>query len=235
MTALPIELHLAGKTPVGLRPRQPSVWRNESVRALCLVVANFPLFARLAVQWRWFSCGRVSGNNRGGWPMRAVSSARTSAGRTVRMQYLHRQHRAIARGLKVKAWRCWMIVLDGRCPLPLRHFSDRRHETLKAQGESVSIREVLGAIWQMYGAAMQPLQSFEHRTIVLCQQAARNMKSIVGIDADEMCVERGVMNFGQRDAVGHDWLFNRSSLSATMCAASRSRGSGNRDNAQRPL
>ena len=53
---------------------------------------------------------------------------------------------------------------------------------------------------------MEPLQRVEHRTIVLCQQAARNMKSIVGIDADEMCVERGVMNFGQRDAVRHHGL-----------------------------
>jgi hypothetical protein len=53
---------------------------------------------------------------------------------------------------------------------------------------------------------MEPLQRLKHRTVVLREQAVRNMKSIVGIDADQMRVERGMMNFGQRDAVGHDWL-----------------------------
>jgi hypothetical protein len=28
----------------------------------------------------------------------------------------------------------------------------------RRRGESISIGEVLGAIWQMYGAAMEPLQ-----------------------------------------------------------------------------
>src|SRR5258708_11397338 len=84
--------------------------------------------------------------------------------------------------------------------------SRRRHETFKAQGEPVSIGEVLGAIWQMYGAAMQPLQSFEHRAIVLREQALGYMKSVVGNDADQMSVKGGVMNFGQRNAVRHHWL-----------------------------
>ena len=57
----------------------------------------------------------------------------------------------------------------------LRHFSHRRHEALKAQSESVSIGEVLGAIWQMYGAAMEPLEGFEHRAIVLPEQPVRYM------------------------------------------------------------
>ena len=90
--------------------------------------------------------------------------------------------------------------------MPLKHFSDRRHETLKAQGESVSIREVLGAIWQMYGAAMVPLEGFEHRAIVLPEQALGYMKPVVGIDADQMGVKGGMMDLRQRDAVGHHWL-----------------------------
>jgi hypothetical protein len=32
------------------------------------------------------------------------------------------------------------------------------------------------------------------------------MEPIVGIDADQMGVKGGMMDFRQRDAVGHDWL-----------------------------
>jgi hypothetical protein len=78
--------------------------------------------------------------------------------------------------------------------LPLRHFSRRRHETLKAQGQSVSIGEVLGAIWQMYGSAMEPLQGFEHRAIVLREQALVYMEPIVGIDADQVGIKGGMMD-----------------------------------------
>jgi hypothetical protein len=58
----------------------------------------------------------------------------------------------------------------------------------------------------MYGAAMEPLQGFEHRTIVLPEQTLGYMKAVVGIDADQMGVKGSVMNFGQRNAVRHHWL-----------------------------
>jgi hypothetical protein len=53
------------------------------------------------------SCGHVSGNNRAGWPTRTAQPHLSQRGRAVRKQYLHRQHRAIARGLKVKASNAW--------------------------------------------------------------------------------------------------------------------------------
>jgi hypothetical protein len=52
---------------------------------------------------------------------------------------------------------------------------------------------------------MNPLQGFEHGAIVLRQQAARNMQTIIRVDTDQMRVERSVMNFG-RDAIGHNGL-----------------------------
>ena len=113
--------------------------------------------------------------------------------------------------------------------------SRNRHEAFKAQGQSVSIGEVLGAIWQMYGAAMEPLQGFEHRAIVLREQALGYMEPIVGIDADQVGIKGGMMDLRQRGAIGTTGWPNRSSLSATMWAASISRGSGSPDNAQRPL
>jgi hypothetical protein len=64
--------------------------------------------------------------------------------------------------------------------------SRRCHEPFKTQGEPVSIGEVLGAIREMYCAAMEPLQGFEHRAIVLPEQALGYMEPVVGIDADQM-------------------------------------------------
>jgi hypothetical protein len=84
--------------------------------------------------------------------------------------------------------------------------SRRGPETFKSNGKPVSVGQIFRAIWQMDCVAMEPLQRLKHRTVVLREQAVRNMKSIVGIDADQMRVERDMMNFGQRDAVGHDWL-----------------------------
>jgi hypothetical protein len=66
--------------------------------------------------------------------------------------------------------------------------------------------DVIIAIWQMYGAAMEPLEGFEHRAIVLPEQARGYMEAIVSIDADQMGVKGGMMDLRQRDAVGHHWL-----------------------------
>jgi hypothetical protein len=53
---------------------------------------------------------------------------------------------------------------------------------------------------------MEPLQGVEHGAVVLRQQAIRYVQAIIRIDADQMRVERRVMDFGQRDAIGHDGL-----------------------------
>lgn len=71
----------------------------------------------------------------------------------------------------------------------------RRPETCESHGKPISIGEILRAIWQMNRVSMEPLQRLQHRPIVLRQQAVRNMESIVGIDADQMGVEGGMMNF----------------------------------------
>ena|SRR4051794_13445541 len=84
--------------------------------------------------------------------------------------------------------------------------SRRRREAFKAQSEPIPIGKVPDAIWQMYRAAMEPLEGFKHWAIVLSEQALGYMEPIVGIDADQMGVKGGMMDFRQRDAVGHDWL-----------------------------
>jgi hypothetical protein len=61
------------------------------------------------------------------------------------------------------------------------------------------------------------------------------MQPAIRIDADEMGVERRVMDCRERNTFGTTGWPSRSSLSATMWAASSSNGSGNPDNAQRPL
>ncbi len=60
--------------------------------------------------------------------------------------------------------------------------------------------------WQMDGPAIQSLQRFEHRAIVLPEQPIRDMQPIVGVNADQMGVERCMMNFRKRDAVRYYWL-----------------------------
>lgn len=36
------------------------------------------------------------------------------------------------------------------------------------------------------------------------KQPLRNMKPVVGTNADQVCVEGGVMNFRERDSIWHD-------------------------------
>ncbi len=41
---------------------------------------------------------------------------------------------------------------------------------------------------------VQFIQRFEHQDIMLTEQALRNVQPVVGVDPDQMCIERGVMN-----------------------------------------
>jgi hypothetical protein len=43
---------------------------------------------------------------------------------------------------------------------------------------------ILDAAWQMDDLAIQTLQAFEHRAVVLPKQSLRDMQAIVRIDAD---------------------------------------------------
>ena len=79
------------------------------------------------------------------------------------------------------------------------------------------------------------LKGFEHWAIPSRQQSLGNLQPVVWIDADEMRVERRMMNLGKRNAVRDYGLAELFVLWATMCAASSNRGSGRPDRAQRPL
>ena len=76
--------------------------------------------------------------------------------------------------------------------------SRRRLESLEPQGEAVPIGIILGAGRQVKGPTVQFLQRFEHRAIMLTEQALRNVQPIVGVDPDQMCIECGVMDLGKR-------------------------------------
>lgn len=71
--------------------------------------------------------------------------------------------------------------------------SRHRLEPLEVRRNPVLIRTVLGAARQMDGSAIQPLQGFEHRPVVLTGQPLRYMQTIVRVDADQMDIKRGVI------------------------------------------
>ena len=79
--------------------------------------------------------------------------------------------------------------------------SGRRLEALEPERKTVSIGPVLIADWQMDRAAVQSLQGFEHRAVVLPEQPLRHMQPIIRVNADQMCVERRMMNFREWDTV----------------------------------
>ncbi len=76
--------------------------------------------------------------------------------------------------------------------------SRRSLEPLKAHGETIPIWVILRADRQLKGPTVQSLQRFEHRAIMLTEQALRNVQPIVGVDPDQMRIERGVMDLGKR-------------------------------------
>ena len=76
--------------------------------------------------------------------------------------------------------------------------SGRRLEPLIPLRKPVPIRAVLGAIGQMDHPAVEPLQGFEHRPVVLHQQAVGDVQFEVGVDADQMGIECGMVNFRER-------------------------------------
>ena len=82
----------------------------------------------------------------------------------------------------------------------------RRLETLEANRKPIPIRPVLSPVRQMEGFAIYLLEGFEHRAVVLVEQSVRDMQSIVGIDPDQMGIEGGMMDFGERHAVRDDGL-----------------------------
>ena len=72
-----------------------------------------------------------------------------------------------------------------------------RLEPLEADREPVAIRPVLDPVRQMQGFAIQLLEGFQHRTVLLIEQSVRDMQPIIGIDADQMGIEGGMMDLGE--------------------------------------
>jgi hypothetical protein len=58
-------------------------------------------------------------------------------------------------------------------------------------------------------ATSQLLQGFKHRAIAPGQQSLGNMNSVIGVDANQVGVERRVMNLGKWNAVRDDRLAER--------------------------
>ena len=52
----------------------------------------------------------------------------------------------------------------------------------------VAIGSVLGAGRQVYGPAVQPLQSLKRRAVIPSEQSLRHMQPVVGVDANKMGV-----------------------------------------------
>lgn len=70
-----------------------------------------------------------------------------------------------------------------------------RFEPLEAQCEPIAIGAIFVPARQMNGPAIQSLQGFEHRAIVPTEQPIRDrdMQPILGVNSDEMSVERCMM------------------------------------------
>ena len=49
-------------------------------------------------------------------------------------------------------------------------------------------------------------ERLQYRTVMLVKQPIRHVQSIIWIDADQVCIERRVMDLGQRQAIRHDRL-----------------------------
>lgn len=73
-------------------------------------------------------------------------------------------------------------------------FLGRRPEPIEASRQPVPVRSIPFSRWQVKRGVLQPLERFEHRTIALAEQPLRDMDPVIGIDADEMSVEGGVVD-----------------------------------------
>ena len=82
---------------------------------------------------------------------------------------------------------------------------------------------------------MQFLQRFQQWPIVLRQQLPRDVDPKIGIDADQMSVERRMMNLRERNAVRNDRLAELLILVRDDVRGVEQLFSGNPDSAQRPL
>lgn len=77
-------------------------------------------------------------------------------------------------------------------------------EILETLRQTVQVGPVFLARRRLQRCALQCLQDFQHRPVLLRQQPFRYMQAVIGIDADQMPVESGMMQLGQQDAILHN-------------------------------
>jgi hypothetical protein len=70
-----------------------------------------------------------------------------------------------------------------------------RLKAFEPQRKAIAIGPVVVAVWQMDRSAVKSLQGVEHRPIILPEQPLRHMQPAIRVDADQMSVEGGVMDF----------------------------------------
>ncbi len=76
--------------------------------------------------------------------------------------------------------------------------SRRRLEALEPQEEAVPIGIILGTGGHVECPPVQFLERIEHRSVVLTEQTLRNVQAIVGVNPDQVRIERGVMELRER-------------------------------------
>lgn len=79
-------------------------------------------------------------------------------------------------------------------------------ETLEPQRQAILIGPIHTPLRQMHRLPMQALDCLEHRAVLLREQAIGDVKVVVRVDADQVGVERGVMDLRKRDAIAHNRL-----------------------------
>ena len=60
------------------------------------------------------------------------------------------------------------------------------------------IPKVVGSVRKVKLPSVKQIEHLQHLAVVLIEKAVRNLDAIVGIDADEVSIEGGVMNPGRR-------------------------------------
>lgn len=79
-------------------------------------------------------------------------------------------------------------------------------EYLKPLRQPISIRIVIGSARKVKLSSVKWFERLQHLAIVLMEKPVRNVDAIVGIDADEVSIEGGVMNPGKRQSIRYNGL-----------------------------
>ena len=80
-------------------------------------------------------------------------------------------------------------------PTSRRGASRRSPETIEPQSEPVSIRLVPNPLRKAKQSSVQPFNRLQHRPILLGEEAFGDVQPIVWVDANQVGIEGGVMDF----------------------------------------